>query len=70
MYIQTDIFGEHQPVDKHGNPLKIGDTVDRSTLCFKAKTGTVVGYQLSVVIDYNNKLFAIQPNLLEKIDND
>ena len=67
MYIQVDLFGEHQPVDKHGNPLKIGDEVSMSD----GGTGFIVGYRVCPIVKDNSDCIdrPFQFNLLEKINN-
>jgi hypothetical protein len=67
MYIQVDIFGEHQPVDKHGNLLKIGDEVAFSNY----GTGFIAGYEVCPIVKDNSdgvdRCFKF--DLLERINN-
>jgi hypothetical protein len=68
MYLQVDLFGEHQPVDKHGNPLKIGDKIKIS----KDDTlgATVIGCEVNLVVFDGYRTMSFDSSLLEKINND
>jgi hypothetical protein len=67
MYLQVDLFGEHQPVDKHGNPLKIGDEVKLNN---GSTFGTIVGYEVNALVRIGETEFDYQFDLLEKLNND